>query len=112
MWRAACDGMAGRALTLPLPGPHRSVPVWQLTEALMGHVQGHLRKTGDFDAVRRWLARLRRHGPGAARQRAVYERTERLEDVVDALAVSGPARHDVAPDRKGGAVREDTVQPT
>ncbi|MFI6768218.1 glutamate--cysteine ligase [Streptomyces sp. NPDC050355] len=90
-WRAARDGMSGQALTLPLPGPPRNIPVWHLAEALMGHVQGHLRTAGDFDTVRRWLSRLRRHGTGAARQRAVYVRTERLEDVVDALAVAGPA---------------------
>lgn len=27
LWRAACDGVSGQALTLPFPGPYRSVPV-------------------------------------------------------------------------------------
>lgn len=111
-WRTARDGMSGQALALPLTGPPRSVPVWHLTKALMGHVQGHLQAAGDFDTVRRWLSRLRRHGTGAARQRAVYMCTERLEDVVDALAVADPAHHGVAPDRMGRAFRDGTVQPT
>ncbi|MFJ8677646.1 glutamate--cysteine ligase [Streptomyces sp. NPDC093589] len=111
-WRAAHDGMSGQALTLPLPGPHRSVPAWQLTEALMGHIQEHLRKAGDFDTVRRWLTRLRRHGTGAAQQRAVYERTQRLADVVDAIALPEPPHADATPDRKHEAICEGTVQPT
>ncbi|MFI0216094.1 carboxylate-amine ligase [Streptomyces lydicus] len=110
VWRAACDGMSGDALTLASPGPLRVVPAWDLTAALMRRVQGHLRAAGDFETVRRWLVRLQRHGTGAARQRAVYRRTERLEDVVDALAVRVPVRQGVD---TGPADRAcDTARPT
>ncbi|MEU9119648.1 glutamate--cysteine ligase [Streptomyces sp. NPDC048506] len=107
-WRAARDGMSGRALSVPLPGSPRTVPVWQLATALVVRVQGHLRAAGDFDTVRRWLLRLQRQGTGAARQRAVYRRAERVEDVVDALAV--PTHEDAGHDPQDRAC--DTAQPT
>ncbi|WP_066931107.1 glutamate--cysteine ligase [Streptomyces sp. NBRC 110611] len=95
-WRAARDGMSGRLPAVPLPGPVRTVPAWYLATALVMRVQGHLHAAGDFDTVRRWLSRLQGHGTGAARQRAVYRRTERLENVVDTLAV--PLHEHAAPD--------------
>lgn len=110
-WRAARDGMSGQALTAPLPGALRTVPAWYLATALLRHVQGPLRAAGDFDAVRRWLSRLQRHGTGATRQRTVYRRTGRLEDVVDALAVPATLPRGAEGDPKGRTARADTVQP-
>jgi carboxylate-amine ligase len=49
-----------------------------------------LSEIGDLDFVAARLAELARSGGGAQRQRAAFATRQRLEDVVDALAVRTP----------------------
>lgn len=63
------------------PGPARKV-----VEALVGHVAGALRDAGDLALVEAGIDDLFDRGNGAARQRAVLDRTGQLRDVVAALA--------------------------
>jgi carboxylate-amine ligase len=50
-------------------------------DALVEHVAPALEEAGDLTAVRELLAGVLGRGTGAARQRAVYERTGDLADV-------------------------------
>ncbi|MBM0260144.1 carboxylate--amine ligase, partial [Micromonospora sp. 4G55] len=59
---------------------------WELLDALVERVRPALESHGDLAEVTGLLGGLRRHGSGAARQRAVFERTGRLEDVVADVA--------------------------
>jgi carboxylate-amine ligase len=51
-------------------------------DSLLEHVGPALQATGDLEVVQEGLARVRRDGNGAMRQRAVRARTGRLADVV------------------------------
>ncbi|SCE91560.1 carboxylate-amine ligase [Micromonospora purpureochromogenes] len=82
-WRAAHDGLEGEGVDLT-NGELR--PAWALLDALVDRVRPALESHGDLAEVTDLLAGLRRHGSGAARQRAVFERTGRLEDVVADVA--------------------------
>ncbi|NYF54988.1 carboxylate-amine ligase [Micromonospora purpureochromogenes] len=82
-WRAAHDGLEGEGVDLT-NGELR--PAWALLDALVDRVRPALESHGDLAEVTNLLAGLRRHGSGAARQRAVFERTGRLEDVVADVA--------------------------
>ncbi|MGK5445043.1 carboxylate-amine ligase [Micromonospora sp. URMC 105] len=82
-WRAAHDGLEGEGVDLT-NGELR--PAWALLDALVDRVRPALESHGDFAEVTDLLAGLRRHGSGAARQRAVFARTGRLEDVVADVA--------------------------
>jgi carboxylate-amine ligase len=83
LWRAARDGMGGRCVD-----PHSGdlVPAWQLADTLVERLSPYLRSTDDEDYVTEALARLHETGDGAQRQRALFERRERLTDVIDGLA--------------------------
>ncbi|WDZ88249.1 carboxylate-amine ligase [Micromonospora cathayae] len=89
-WRAAHDGLAGKAVDL---GSGGVVPAWELLDRLVERVRPELDRHGDTDRVTDLLAGVRRHGTGAQRQRAVYARTGQLVDVVA----------DVARQTRGGA---------
>ncbi|WP_346538435.1 glutamate--cysteine ligase [Micromonospora sp. DPT] len=82
-WRAAHDGLEGEGVDLT-NGELR--PAWELLDALVERVRPALESHGDLAEVTGLLGGLRRHGSGAARQRAVFERTGRLEDVVADVA--------------------------
>ncbi|MEH0846090.1 glutamate--cysteine ligase [Micromonospora sp. CPCC 205711] len=82
-WRAAHDGLEGEGVDLS-NGELR--PAWQLLDRLVERVRPALAEHGDLDEVTGLLGGLRRHGTGAARQRAVFARTGRLEDVVADVA--------------------------
>ncbi|QOC90538.1 carboxylate-amine ligase [Micromonospora craniellae] len=82
-WRAAHDGLEGDAVDLT-SGELR--PAWDLLHQLVGRLGPALDRHGDLAEVTDLLDRLREHGTGAARQRAVYARTGRLEDVVADVA--------------------------
>ncbi|MEW9531612.1 glutamate--cysteine ligase [Microbispora sp. NPDC049125] len=81
-WRAARDSLEGEGLDL-LSGVR--MPAWRLVRMLVDHVRSSLEDTGDWTLVASGLARLRRRGSGAARQRAAFERRGHLPDVVDLL---------------------------
>ncbi|TDB73980.1 glutamate--cysteine ligase [Micromonospora sp. KC723] len=82
-WRAAHDGLEGDGVDLT-NGELR--PAWGLLDRLVDRVRPALEGHGDLAEVTDLLGGLRRHGTGAARQRAVYARTGRLEDVVADVA--------------------------
>lgn len=65
-WVASRHGITG-ALAHPLTA--RSCPAGEVLDALMDHVAEALRSTGDLDLVQGGLARVRREGAGAERQR-------------------------------------------
>jgi glutamate---cysteine ligase / carboxylate-amine ligase len=70
-WRAARDGLEGLAVD-PTSGDTR--PAWRLLRRLIDHVTPALERHGDLGTVTLLLGRLRAHGTGAARQRAVAAR--------------------------------------
>ncbi|TDB98472.1 YbdK family carboxylate-amine ligase [Micromonospora fluostatini] len=82
-WRAAHDGLEGDGVDLTT-GDLR--PAWTLLDDLVDRLRPALDRHGDLTEVTDLLGALRRHGSGAARQRAVYARTGRLTDVVADVA--------------------------
>jgi carboxylate-amine ligase len=92
-WRAARDGLAGEVPATALAGRPRPLPARHLLAYLLQRLAPYLHAAGDAPALRQWLGLLRERGTGADRQRAAHRRAGRLEDVVDALAVTdaGPA---------------------
>jgi carboxylate-amine ligase len=82
-WRAAHDGLEGDGVDLT-DGELR--PAWDLLDQLVERLSPALERHGDLAEVTDLLAGLRRHGSGAARQRAVFARTNRLVDVVADVA--------------------------
>ncbi|MEU1603664.1 carboxylate-amine ligase [Micromonospora matsumotoense] len=82
-WRAAHDGLEGDGVDLAT-GELR--PAWELVDQLVERVRPALEAHDDLAEVTELLAGLRRHGTGAARQRAVFARSGRLEDVVAEVA--------------------------
>jgi carboxylate-amine ligase len=82
-WRAAHDGLEGRAVDLAAGGTR---PAWHALDDLVTRVRPHLDRHGDLSAVDDLLTRLRERGTGAARQRATFARTGALTAVIDAIA--------------------------
>ncbi|MDI5942907.1 carboxylate--amine ligase, partial [Micromonospora sp. DH15] len=82
-WRAAHDGLEGAGVDLT-DGELR--PAWELLDALVERLAPALERHGDLAEVTDLLGGLRRHGTGAARQRAVFARTGSLVDVVRDVA--------------------------
>ncbi len=79
VWRAARSG-----LTEDLVDPRSGLPAdaWTVVDALVEHVAESLAATGDRELVDAGIARLRRSGGGAERQRAVLARDGELAAVV------------------------------
>ncbi len=82
-WRAARDGLEGWGLEV---NSARLAPAWQLADDLLRHIRQTLFTAGDLAMVTRQLARLRRVGSGAARQRAAYARRRDPHDVISLLS--------------------------
>ena len=82
-WRAARTGMGG---ALVHPVRRELAPAREVVEALIEHTSDALESAGDRHRVLALLEQLIARGNGAARQRAVLERTGRLGDVVADLA--------------------------
>ena len=81
-WRAARYGLEGELVDALA---QQSVPAPQLVQSLLTLVRPALEETGDWDEVSALVAATLQGGNGAMRQRAVYEKSGRLEDVVDYL---------------------------
>jgi glutamate---cysteine ligase / carboxylate-amine ligase len=81
-WRAGRDGLSDK---LVHPETGRLVRARDAVDALLAHVSDALDDVGDRDDVVRLLAELVSRGPGAGRQRAVFESKGTLEAVVDDL---------------------------
>ncbi|TYC05665.1 YbdK family carboxylate-amine ligase [Micromonospora sp. WP24] len=82
-WRAAHDGLEGDGVDVTT-GELR--PAWELLDRFVERLRPALESHGDWSEVTDLLGGLRRHGTGAARQRAVFARTGRLADVVQDVA--------------------------
>jgi carboxylate-amine ligase len=78
-WRAARYGLSGH---LVHPVTARSVEAQEAVATFREIVDDALRRAGDVDRVDEGLARLFAAGTGARRQRAAYERTGEIGDVV------------------------------
>jgi carboxylate-amine ligase len=61
----------------------RAVPARELIEKFLAFVRPSLEEYGDWDEVSSLVRETVQRGNGATRQREVYKRTGRLEDVVD-----------------------------
>ncbi|WP_328654020.1 glutamate--cysteine ligase [Micromonospora sp. NBC_00330] len=81
-WRAAHDGLDGELIDLRAGGTR---PAWALVDELMAVIAPALLRHGDLGYVVAQLARLRRDGTGATRQRRVLERAGDLHVVLDDL---------------------------
>lgn len=82
-WRAARYGIDG---DLVHPGTGRLAGPGQVLADLVEEFRPALRSAGDERLVTDGLARLRRHGTGSTRQRAVYAESGDLRAVVDDAA--------------------------
>ncbi|SCL66383.1 carboxylate-amine ligase [Micromonospora citrea] len=82
-WRAAHDGLEGEGVDLT-DGELR--PAWELFDQFVERMRPALERHGDLDEVTDLIGGLRRHGTGAARQRAVLARGGDLVDVVRDVA--------------------------
>jgi glutamate---cysteine ligase / carboxylate-amine ligase len=78
-WNASRWGM-GRDLVHPVRRDLR--PAFDVLGDLIDHVQPSLDATGDTDTVRSLLDKLHNRGTGSVRQRAVFARRSRGEDVM------------------------------
>ncbi|HEX2053519.1 MAG TPA: carboxylate-amine ligase [Actinomycetota bacterium] len=88
VWRAARFGTSGHLIDVL---DERQVPAWDLISQMLDFVRPVLRHRGEDDLVVDLLGAIRTRGTGASRQSEVYERTGRLEDVVD-LIIAETAR--------------------
>jgi carboxylate-amine ligase len=84
-WRAARFGLEEQLFD---PIGCRLVPATDAINALLDHVRPALEAEGDWDEIRTLVAALLAGGSGAARQRAAFLRTGRLDDVIDLIARS------------------------
>jgi carboxylate-amine ligase len=95
-WRAAHDGLEGVAVDLATREPR---PAWRLMRQLFDYVRPELERHGDLEIGAVLMGRLRSHGTGSARQRAILARDgNTVADVVDwlALATRGASGHGAA----------------
>ncbi|RLP93535.1 MULTISPECIES: glutamate--cysteine ligase [unclassified Micromonospora] len=88
-WRAAHDGLDGTLIDLRAGGAR---PAWELVDDLFATVAPALLRHGNLGYVLAQLARLRRDGTGARRQRRTLERTGDVHAVLDLLAAQTTAQ--------------------
>ncbi|MDP9050397.1 MAG: glutamate--cysteine ligase, partial [Acidobacteriota bacterium] len=79
-WRAARFGLDGELVDL-VQG--RTVPAKELVEGFLAELRDALEEAGDYDEVAAAVRDVVQGGNGAARQRAAFARSGKLEDVVD-----------------------------
>ncbi|GAA0447248.1 putative glutamate--cysteine ligase 2 [Paractinoplanes deccanensis] len=79
-WRAAHDGLEGVNIDMATREPR---PAWRLMRQLFDYVRPELERHGDLETATVLLGRLRSHGTGAARQRAILAQKGTVADVVD-----------------------------
>ncbi|AGL20680.1 glutamate--cysteine ligase [Actinoplanes sp. N902-109] len=82
-WRAAHDGLEGLNIDMATREPR---PAWRLMRQLFDYVRPELDRHGDLEMATVLMGRLRSHGTGAARQRAILSQQGSVSDVVDWLA--------------------------
>ena len=79
-WRAARHGLDAELIDV---SAERAVPAPDLIEMLLAFVRPALETSGDWDEISSIVRDTMQRGNGATRQREVYRRTGRIEDVVD-----------------------------
>jgi carboxylate-amine ligase len=84
-WRAAHDGLEGLNIDMATREPR---PAWKLMRQLFDYVRPELERHGDLEMTTVLLGRLRAHGTGAARQRALLAQKGSIDAVVDQLAAT------------------------
>ena len=84
-WRAAHDGLEGLNIDMATREPK---PAWKLMRQLFDYVRPELDRHGDLEMTTVLMGRLRSHGTGAARQRALFARQGSIGPVVDWLATT------------------------
>jgi carboxylate-amine ligase len=82
-WRAAHDGLEGLNIDMATREPR---PAWRLMRQLFDYVSPELERHGDLETATVLMGRLRAHGTGAARQRAILAQHGSVDDVVNWLA--------------------------
>jgi carboxylate-amine ligase len=80
MWRAARYGIEADLVDVL---SRRAVPALEMVEQLLSFVRPALADHGEWDEVSGLVHETAARGTGASRQRGVYARSGRLEDVVD-----------------------------
>jgi len=84
-WRAAHDGLEGLNIDMATREPR---PAWKLMRQLFDYVSPELERHGDLPMATVLMGRLRSHGTGAARQRAMLAQRGSVGAVVDWLAAT------------------------
>jgi carboxylate-amine ligase len=79
-WQAARYGLDGQLIDFDAMG---SVPAAAMVESLLAYVRPALENYGEWDEVAALARGTVERGSGARRQREVFTRNQRLEDVVD-----------------------------
>jgi carboxylate-amine ligase len=79
-WRAARYGLEGELLE---PTTGRLLPAHELIHKLLDFVRPALEAEGDWQQVSNGVTRVLQMGNGAMRQRALYQQTGNMSDVVD-----------------------------
>lgn len=79
-WVASRDGLDAELID---PETVRSLPAREMIDELLNFVRPALEEQESWDEVSRFVDEALERGSGAVRQRAVFERSGRLEDVVD-----------------------------
>ena len=82
-WRAARDGLEGLNIDMATREPR---PAWRLMRQLFDYVRPELERHGDLETATVLMGRLRAHGTGAARQRAILSQGRSVADLVDRMA--------------------------
>jgi glutamate---cysteine ligase / carboxylate-amine ligase len=82
-WRSARDGLGETLIDLRLG---RERPAWDQVGEFFAVLSPALLHSGDLERVVEGLARLRRCGDGATRQREIYRRTGNIPAMLDVLA--------------------------
>ena len=82
-WRAARYGLEDTLIDL---SALHAAPAAEVVQALLAFTRDALEETSDWDWVSAQAQEILARGNGAQRQRAVFEKTGRWEDVVDFIA--------------------------
>lgn len=82
IWRAARYGDSD---TLIDPKHQRLVPAYELVSSMLEVLRPVLEDRDEWDEVQGLVTQVRSRGTGASRQLAQYEKTGRMEDVVDLI---------------------------
>lgn len=92
IWRAARYGDSDRLID---PKQQGLVPAYELVSSMLQVLRPVLEDRGDWNEVQGLVTRVRSRGTGASRQLAQFEKTGRMQDVVDLIlneTVAGLAR--------------------